>query len=203
MRPVPFHLREAKELLEQFKDGILERVESGPTIWVSNLVIIRKENGSVRLTCDSKALNKALRRTRYPSMCIEDLVVMVNGAIWFTILDLMKAFHHLLLHMGSRFYHVITTHLGLFRDLLLHMGGCCATKIFNEEIRKLLEGLQCQVNMTDDIMVWGLSKQEHHDCHMECEVCQKSMPTELHVEHLILQTTAIPTPRRYKRRDGP
>ena len=128
-------------------------MESGPTPWVSNLVIIRKENGSVRLTCDSKTLNKATRRTRYPIKCIEDLVVMVNGAIWFTPFDLIKAFHQLLSHLGSRFYTVITTHPGLFRYLRLHLRVCCASEIFTEEIRRLLEGLQCQVNMTDDLFL--------------------------------------------------
>ena len=55
----------------------------------------------VRLTCDSRALNKAIRRTRYPSKTIEDLVYLVNGAKWFSKLDITEAFHQLELDESS------------------------------------------------------------------------------------------------------
>lgn len=109
-RPVAFHLREVvvKELSEQIECGILERVdqESGPTPWVSNMVIIPKDkppHKSVRITCDSKAVNKAIRRTRYPGKSIDDLVAQVNGAAVFSKIDIMKAFHQLELHLDSRY----------------------------------------------------------------------------------------------------
>ena len=119
-RPVAIHLRQAvtKELLKQVEEGILERVtrNSGPTPWISNLVVVLKDNPSrnskcsqsiptagaelrkelsVRLTCDSRAVNKAIRRTRYPGKTIEDLVYVVNGAKWFFKLDIMKAFYQM------------------------------------------------------------------------------------------------------------
>ena len=98
-RPIAFHLKDAveKELLKQIDQGILERVDarSGPTPWVANLVIAPKDRSvrnsksvlsrpirnasadltiGVRLTCDSRAQNKAIRSTRYPSKTVEDLV---------------------------------------------------------------------------------------------------------------------------------
>ena len=87
-----------KELKKQVEEGILEPVlrNSGPTPWISNLVIVPKDRPvtgisginsgsggarelSVRLTCDSKAVNKAIKRTRFPSKTIEDLVFEVNA----------------------------------------------------------------------------------------------------------------------------
>lgn len=77
-RPIAFHLRETveKELRKQVLEGILDPIErnSGQTPWISNLVIVPKDKPvisdagtnseetemSVRLTCDSKAVNKAL-----------------------------------------------------------------------------------------------------------------------------------------------
>ena len=90
LRPIAIHLREAvgEEIERQVDEGVLERVEPhhGSTPWVSNLVIVPKDKGvskitsqtfneakedgrklAVRLTCDSRALNKAVKRTRYPS----------------------------------------------------------------------------------------------------------------------------------------
>jgi len=179
-RPIAFHLRDTveKELRNQVLEGILEPVErnSGPTPWISNLVIVPKDKPvisdagtnsekteiSVRLTCDSKAVNKEIKRTRFPSKTIEDLVVEVNGATVFSKLDIIKAFHQLKIDKESQYLTVITTHIGLFRYLRLHMGISCASEIFTEVIRKLLEGLPGQLNMTDDILVYGKTGKEHH-----------------------------------------
>ncbi len=176
-RPVAFHLRDvvAKELSEQIECGILERVDqnSGPTPWVSNMVIIPKDkpvddqgrpapHKSVRITCDSKAVNKAILRTRYPGKSIDDLVVQVNGSVVFSVIDIMKAFHQLELHPDSRYLTTITTHVGLLRYLRLHMGISCASEVFTEEIRKLLLDLDNCLNMTDDILIYGKTRREHH-----------------------------------------
>ena len=186
-RPVPFHLHEAveKELMHQVEQGILERVDetSGPTPWVSNLVVVPKDKNArnaktstsspqnlgeqytleVRLTCDCKAFNKELRRTKYPCRTLEDLVVQVNGAVRLTKIDIMKAFHQMMLSPASRRYTVITTHIGLFRYKRMHMGISGASETFTEYIRVLLQHCPGQINMTDDILVYGKTNEEHHE----------------------------------------
>ena len=186
-RPIAFHLRDSveAELLKQVEEGILERVDhtSGPTPWVSNLVIVPKDRAirnakggvtkpagdpkdppatfPIRLTCDSRAMNKAVRRTRYPSKTVEDLICIVNGAKVFSKLDIAKAFHQLMLALECRNATTITTHIGLFRYARLHMGISCASEIFTEEVRLMLADLPGQVNMIDDILVFGRDEAEH------------------------------------------
>ena len=74
--------------MKRSEQGIPERVDrdSVPTPWVSNLVIVPKgrpvnpDGGAVsqnavpdiRITYESRALNKAIRRTRFPTKTIED-----------------------------------------------------------------------------------------------------------------------------------
>lgn len=123
-RPIAIHLRDVveKELLKQEVAGVIERVEAhhGLTPWVSNLVVVSKGKpvnskcGSstlqssdskeleVRLTCDSRELNKAIKRTRYPTKTLEDIVYLVNGSKIFSKLDIVKAFHQLELDEESR-----------------------------------------------------------------------------------------------------
>ncbi len=49
LRSVAIHLKDAvtKELLKQVEEGILEKVKmnSAPTPWISNLVVVNKEKG--------------------------------------------------------------------------------------------------------------------------------------------------------------
>lgn len=178
-RPVAFHLREAvgRELDRQVEQGILEPVysSSGPTPWVSNLVVVPKDKAAhanwtnkrqeytleIRLTCDSKALNKAIRRTRFPGKTVEDLITQVNGATVFSKIDLIKAFHQFALDAESRNYTTITTHRGLYRYKRLHMGISCASEVFTEGLRNILLGCEGQLNMTDDILVYGKDQEEH------------------------------------------
>lgn len=67
LRPIAFHLRNAveAELKQQVEEDILERLDenSGPTEWVSNLVIVPKSTSpelKIRITSDSRAVNKAI-----------------------------------------------------------------------------------------------------------------------------------------------
>ena len=117
---------------------------------------------SVRLTCTLRAQNKAIRRTRYPSKTVEDLVYLVNEATIFSKLDILKAFHQMMLAEKSRNLTTITTHIGLLRYLRLHMGISCTSEIFTESIRVRLADLPGQLNMTDNVLVFGKTAEEHH-----------------------------------------
>ncbi len=120
-----------------------------------------KGGGSQRR--DSKRVNKAIRRTRYPGKTIDDLVYLVNGAKIFSKLDIRKAFNQIMIDKDSRSYTTIITHLSLFRYLRFHMGIKNAQEKFTEALRNLLAGLPGQLNMTDDILVFGATSIEHYN----------------------------------------
>lgn len=167
LRPIAFGLRDAveNEIRRQVAEGILEPVHdiSEPTPFISNLVVVLKSTDpiDVRLTADSRWVNKAIKRTRHWTRTIEDVVYIVNGAKFFSKLDLKKAFHQLLLAKESRYLTVITTHIGLFRYRCLHMGISSASEIFAEFIRNLISDIPGTLNMIDDILVFGHTEAEH------------------------------------------
>ena len=179
LRPIAVHLRNVveKELLACVSADILERhmPSFGPTTYISNLVVVPKgprvlgqpkwanPSGTelqVRLTYDCGPLNANVRRTRHPTRTLEDIVYQVDGSKFFCKLDITKAFHQVMLAEESRHYTTITTHVGLFRYKRLHMGISCASELFSEIIRRLLEDCEGQLNMTDDILVFGRTREE-------------------------------------------
>ena len=89
------------------------------------------------------------------------MIYMVNGAKFFSKLDITKAFHQLELAEESRHLTTIVTHKGLYRYKRLHMGISCASEEFTEAIRVMLQGIEGQLNMTDDILVFGATQEEH------------------------------------------
>ena len=160
-RRVPFLLCEAVELelLRLVREGILERV-SGPTTWVSNLVIVPKEDGSVRLCSDARAANKAIKRIRHMGLTIDDIIYRLNGSKWFAKIDLRKAYLQLVLNKASRNLTTITTHIGLFRYTWLCFGICSAAEIFAEEIRLLIEDVEGALNIADDILLHAETREK-------------------------------------------
>jgi len=177
-RPIGFLLRDAviTELNRQIEAGILERVtpEMGPTPWISNLVVVMKDGrkpkpgevvdpDNIRITTDSRDANKAILRTRFSSKTIDDIVYEVNGSIIFSKIDIIKAFHQVEIAEDVRYLTVITTPIGLLRYKRLHMGISCASELFTELIRVLLNGIPGQLNMTDDILVHGADETKHQD----------------------------------------
>lgn len=168
LRPIAFHLRDLveKELKQQVEEDILERLDenSGPTEWISNLVVVPKSTFpelKIRLTSDSRAVNKAILRTRFPTKTIDDVILAVNGAKVFSKLDITKAFHQIEIAEESRNLTTIVTHIGLFRYKRLHMGVSSAAEIFAEVIREMLEDCPGCINMADDILVFGSNDREH------------------------------------------
>ena len=88
VRKVPFALRESlkQELDRLEKKGLLVPVHV-PTDWDSSLVIAQRRNGKIRLCIDTKPLNKALKRNRYPLPLLDDLLAKLTNAKVFSVVD--------------------------------------------------------------------------------------------------------------------
>ena len=185
LRPIPMLVRPIveSEIWAHVDNGIMSPYvrSMGPTSWIANLVIVPKETvrnvkcgssrpirpqdaeppAAVRIMVDNRPQNPYIQRTRFPCKSIEDLTTQVAGATIFSKLDIMKAFHQLELDEASKNLTVITTHIGLFRYNRLHMGISCASELFTEAIRVMLLDLPGQINMTDDVLIYGKTRAEH------------------------------------------
>lgn len=81
--------------------------------WVSPLVIIPKKNGDIRLCVDMRMANRAIRRTRHPTLTVDDLIHKLNGATVFSKLDLKAGYHQIPLADESHYITTFVTHKGL------------------------------------------------------------------------------------------
>ena len=155
---IPFHMRKAvaKELINQEKQGIIEKVE-GPTPWVSPLVIIPKKNGEVRL----KRANKTINRERHPSPTFDDLVHNLNGATVFIKFDLRQGYHQVPLSPESRYITTFTTHKGLHRYTRLNFRTNSASEIFQNIISEQIRDIPVTINISNDVVVFGKTQAEH------------------------------------------
>ena len=144
-RRIPFHVRKqvSAKLNELERLDIIEKV-SGPTPWVSPLVVVPKSSGEIRVCVDMRQVNTAVIRERYPIPTIEESLQDLNGAAVFSKLDLKWGYHQIELDEKSRELTTFTTHDGLYRYKRLMFGISAAPE-----------------NISDDIIVFGKDKSEH------------------------------------------
>ncbi len=105
-----------------------------------------------------RAPNKAILRTRHIIPTIEDLVVDLKGAKYFSKLDMNQGYHQLELAPESRYITTFSTRRGLFRYKRLNFGMNCAAEIFDDVIRQTVSGIPGVVNRSDDNFVTRKTK---------------------------------------------
>ena len=164
-RRVPFHVRKQLEeqLLHDEELGVIERI-TGPTPWVSPIVVAPKPKspGKIRVCVDMRQANKAIKRERHVTPTVKEMIGDLNGAKVFSKLDLNQGYNQLELALESRYITTFSTHMGLMRHKRLNFGISSAAEIFQNVIRETLEGIDGAINISDDILVFGMTHSEHN-----------------------------------------
>ena len=161
-RPVPYALREEVEVeLDRMeREGIVEKVTQSR--WASPIVTVRKSDGGIRICGDYKrTLNMACQADQYPLPRVEDMFAELAGYKRFTKVDLSRAYLLLTLSDEAKQYTTINTHRGLYRFTRMPFGVNTAPAVFQRVIENTLRGLRHVLVRADDILVSGLSDEEH------------------------------------------
>jgi hypothetical protein len=78
-----------KELLD------LGLIRPSVSPWVAPIIFVKKKDGSLQLFIDSRDLNCATTKNRYPMPQIDDLFDEMKGATVFSKIDLRSGYHQL------------------------------------------------------------------------------------------------------------
>ena len=170
-RRIPFHIREkVKRAIENLeKDDIIEKVPgTQATPWISPIVAVPKKDDDVRICVDMRKPNQAIQRIRHLIPTVDDVNLKLTGATVFSKLDMSQAYHQLELHEDSRYITTFSTHIGLFRYKRLNYGTNAAAEIFQNALQTALEGIPGVCNIADDIIVFGVNRQEHDKALNDC-----------------------------------
>ena len=161
-RRIPFHIRKQveEELLSLEAQGIIERVPEGQaTPWISQIVAVpKKDNKSIRICVDMRSANTAIKRVRHVMPTVDEIMVQLNGAKFFSKIDLSQAYHQLELHKDSRYITTFSTHIGLFQYKRLNYGTNAAAELFQHTLQEALKGIDNVRNLADDIIIFGKTR---------------------------------------------
>ena len=92
----------------------------------------------------------------------------LNGASFFSKLDLCQAYHQLELSPETRHITTFCTHLGLFRYKRLNYGTNATAELFQHTLQQTLQGIKGIKNIAGDIIVFGSTREDHDRALEEC-----------------------------------
>lgn len=88
---------------EMLRSGIIERVtQDMDTSHCSSLLTVAKGKDDFRLVVDLRGPNKCIIREPHKMPTLDSIVAKLDGAQWFSTIDLSNAFFHVELHEESR-----------------------------------------------------------------------------------------------------
>ena len=95
---------------------------SEPTEWVSQMAVVRKASGKLRICIDPQPLNTALMREHYRLTTLDDVLPKLANARIFSKLDIREAYWHVKLEESSSRLTTMITPFGRYRWARLPFG---------------------------------------------------------------------------------
>ena len=160
-RPVLFsalHCVE-EELSHLTKIGVIQFLSYAK--WAALIVVVRKQNGTVRLCADFfTGLNASLEDNHHPLLVSEDIFATLNDGKFFVKLDLSDAHLQVEVKPDCRELLTINTHRDLYKFTRLSIIVKTVLAIFQSIMDNLISGLEDTVSHLDYILVVGQSDEE-------------------------------------------
>ncbi|CAB4031928.1 Hypothetical predicted protein [Paramuricea clavata] len=151
--PVTLHTEVKEKLTELERKGIVVK-ETGPTDWISSMVVVAKPN-KIRICLDPKDLNKALKKPKYQMPTLEEMLPKLSKAKVFTTLDAKDGFYQIALDEASSKQTTFWTPFGRYRYLRLPFGVNTAPEEFECKLQEKLSDLRGVEVLRDDMLVMG------------------------------------------------
>jgi len=161
VKPVSQHLRRIpvsqveavnNELDRMLEQDVIEEVNE-PSPWVSNLVIVPKKSGDLRVCCDLREVNKAVIRERYVLPKVDDTLHAMRGSKYFAKIDAKSGFFQLPLADESRYITTFITPRGCYRFKRTPFGLSDASEAFQKMMEKMLFGIEGVRISIDDVVI--------------------------------------------------
>jgi transposase InsO family protein len=157
----PNQYQEVKEHIQKLLDSSIIRESHSP--YASPIVLVRKKNGSLRLCVDYRKLNSRTQKDSFPLPRIDESLDALNGAQWFTTLDLASGFNQVAVEEEDKPKTAFTTPFGLFEYNRMPFGLCGAPATFQRLMQSCLHDQIYQLLLVylDDVIVFSKTFDEH------------------------------------------
>ncbi|KAJ9564890.1 hypothetical protein OSB04_000856 [Centaurea solstitialis] len=160
-RLAPPELQELSKQLQELSAKGFICPSSSP--WGAPILFVKKKDRSLRMCIDYRELNKVTVKNRYPLPRIDDLFYQLQGAAWFSKIDLRSGYHQLKVKEADVSKTAFRTRYGHFEFLVMPFGLTNAPAAFmdlmNRVCRPMLD--KSVIVFIDGILIYSKTKEEH------------------------------------------
>ena len=161
-KPYPIAMKHYNWVKEEI-DKLLEAgvIRNSHSSWLAPTIVVPKGDGGKRLIIDYRALNKVMRKFVWPMPKVEDIFSQLNGAKYFSTLDLRAGYHHIGLTTDSIPKAAFTSPFGKYEYVKVPFGLAQAPAYFQELMTGVLKDLPFAMAYLDDIIIYSSTPEEH------------------------------------------
>ena len=144
-------------------DKLLEAkvIRPSHSSWSAPIIVVPKGDGGRRLVIDYRALNNVTRKFVWPMPKVEDIFSQLDGAIYFSTLDLRAGYHHIKLTEDSIPKTAFTSPFGKYEYVKVPFGLAQAPAYFQELMTGILKEMPFAMAYLDDIIIFSKTAEEH------------------------------------------
>ncbi|KAJ0906604.1 putative nucleotidyltransferase, Ribonuclease H [Helianthus annuus] len=166
-RLAPTEMKELRTQLDELLTKGFIRPSSSP--WGAPVLFVKKKDGSMRLCIDYRELNKVTVKNRYPLPRIDDLFDQLQGASYFSKIDLRSGYHQLRVRDEDVHKIAFRTRYGHYEFLVMPFGLTNAPAAFMDLMNRVCKPYldKFVIVFIDDILIYS-KNQADHEKHLRC-----------------------------------
>ena len=155
-KPYPVAMKHYNWVKEEI-DKLLEAgvIRNSHSSWSAPIIVVPKGDGGKCLVIDYRALNKVMRKFIWPMPKVEDIFSQLNGAKYFSTLDLRAGYHHIRLTTDSIPKTAFTSPFGKYEYVKVPFGLAQAPAYFQELMTGVLKDLPFAMAYLDNIVIYS------------------------------------------------
>ncbi|GKA86223.1 putative reverse transcriptase domain-containing protein [Tanacetum coccineum] len=153
--------RQLSEQLQEFQDKGFIRPSHSP--WGAPVLFVKKKDASLHMCIDYRELNKLTVKNRYPLPRIDDLFDQLQGARYFSKIDLRSGYHQLRVHEDDIPKTAFRTQYGHFKFTVMPFGLTNAPAVFMDLMNRVCKPYldKFVIVFIDDILIYSKTMEDH------------------------------------------